>query len=417
MYYRIIILALLFFPVPGKTSSPIFDYSPMEISDALPVQFWLTGCETFNEHQAAGVHHVCFCQPWECDDEIKLQFTDTPGSDFSLLLYSDEETLLDSMDFDEVSSGVYQITFIPSETSPEVCNRLIQLRIQQNAGFQGVTLPDLDEWLNDGGASTAWTTGAAPSINTTALGVTSEMLYTDYAFIPGNQYSISAQYTNTANTVGLFNIFILDASNNVLFSLNDPGASSGVNNTSELVFTATSDSTRVAVSLTFAGSTNTTTLNSVSASMQLGSDTMIAKSDCLDIREHPESILLKYSNHRNFAGLKYEISSPEEEFFIRIPSVFYHERYPEEDEVMELSSSLATLNGTVRKQRRMDTDYMPYYMHEKIKLILKHQTLEIYNRAWVKQEAYEIIEGDKRWPVKMARVWLSERDFVHRNIL
>lgn len=416
MYHRIVILALLFL-VPGKSNSSIFLRSPMEISDALPVQLWLTGCETYNEHETPGVHHVCFCQPWECDDEIKLQFTDAPGSNFSLLIYDDQEQPLDSIDIDEISSGVYQVSFIPSETSPEVCDKLIQLRIQQNAGSQGISLPDLDEWLNDGGAGTPWILGINPSIDTTVLGTSSERLYVDYAFTIGVEYTIIVNFTNTNGTAGLFTVGVSDSSFNVQFSESTSAAGAGANQSDPLIFVATADTTRVYMSLSFVGSTNTTTINSTAATEQTGSDVIVAKSDCLDIKDHPESILLSYSNHRNFAGIQYELSSPEEIFYIRIPSVFYHERYPEEDEVIELSSSLVTLNGTVRKQRRLETDYMPYYMHEKLKLILKHQTLEIFNRAWIKQEAYEILEGDKRWPVKMARCWLSERDFVHRNII
>lgn len=417
MYHRIIILALLFLS-PGKSNSAIFLFSSMQFSDALPVQFWLTGCETFNEHHAAGVHHVCFCHPWNCDDEIKVQFTDIAGNNFSLLIVDMADNLLSEIPIEEVSSGVYQTAFTPSETSPEVCNQLVRLRVQQNAGFQGVPAPDLDEWTSSGDFLLApWTTGAAPSVNTSTLGTTSEGLIVDYPFVVGLTYRISVNFTNTANTFGLFFVSVTDGSNVVQFSDSKSGALSGANVSDVLEFIATADTTRIRISLQFLGSTNTTTITGVTIAEQLGSDSFVAKTDCLDIREHFESILLTYSNHRDFAGLKYTLSSPEETFQIRIPAVFYHERYPEEDEVIELSTSLATLNGTVRKQKRLDTDYLPYYFHEKLKLILKHQTLSINNRAYVKQEAYEIIEGDKRWPVKMGRVWLSERDFVHRNIL
>jgi hypothetical protein len=119
----------------------------------------------------------------------------------------------------------------------------------------------------------------------------------------------------------------------------------------------------------------------------------------------------------NFAGLVYVGSSPEPEFYIRVPAIFFHQRFPEEDEVMELSTSLATLNGTLRKQRLLDVDYVPYYFHEKLKFVLKHQTVTIFSRQWVKQEVYEIVEGDRRWPVKKAKCWISEKDFVHRNVL
>lgn len=146
--------------------------------------------------------------------------------------------------------------------------------------------------------------------------------------------------------------------------------------------------------------------------------TDIAKSDVQDIQiSHQDTILINYYNHRNFAGLVYSDSSPRTEFNLRVPATFYHQRFPEEDETMELSTSLVNLNGVIRRQRLMDTDYMPYYMHEKIKLILKHQFITIFDKEWVRQDPYEIQEGDRRWPVKKAKCWISEKDFVHRNVL
>jgi hypothetical protein len=65
----------------------------------------------------------------------------------------------------------------------------------------------------------------------------------------------------------------------------------------------------------------------------------------------------------------------------------------------------------------MDTDYMPYYMHEKIKLVLKHQFVSIYNKEWVKEAAYELSDTDRRWPVTKAKCWITEKEFVHRNVL
>lgn len=389
----------------------------MQFSDALPVQFWLTGCETFNEHQAAGVHHVCFCHPWNCDDEIKVQFTDIAGNNFSLLIVDMADNLLSEIPIEEVSSGVYQTSFTPSETSPEVCNQLVRLRVQQNAGQQAVSLPDFTEWQNTG-TGTAWTTGANPSVSVTT-GNISQILWVAYAFVPGTEYTLEINYDAVDGAFSQIATSIFNDSFVEQFGTGvDVIGGTGPHTTETLTFTATADTTRVGVRISAGGFSGVTvTLDTTLLTITAGEPSFVAKTDCLDIREHFESILLTYSNHRDFAGLKYTLSSPEETFQIRIPAVFYHERYPEEDEVIELSTSLATLNGTVRKQKRLDTDYLPYYFHEKLKLILKHQTLLINNRAYVKQEAYEIVEGDKRWPVKMGRVWLSERDFVHRNIL
>lgn len=129
----------------------------------------------------------------------------------------------------------------------------------------------------------------------------------------------------------------------------------------------------------------------------------------------PNTILIEYYNHLNVFGLYY--SELEPKFQIRIPAIFFHQRFPEEDEVMELTSELVTLNGSMRRQRLLDTDYMPYYMHEKIKLILKHQYVSIYNKLWTKQESYDIQDGNRMFPEKKAKCWLSDKEFMQRSVL
>lgn len=413
--FKIIILALLFL-TPGKTSS--FNFPLMLISDALPVQFWLIGCATFNEHEAAGVFHRCFCAPWECNDDIKVQFTDDPSQNFSLEVYNSEGGLLGSVDFEEAYIGVYEATLNLGQDSPDVCDQLIQLKIKRDQGLQGVSLPSLSGYANTGGAGDPWSLSSTPSIATTFFGTTSEGLYADYAFIPGVTYNLTANFTNTNSTLGLLTLAATDGLNVVQFSQTTSGGSAGANISDTLSFVATSDTTRILISLNFSGSSNTTTITAVTGQRSIGDSEIVAQTDCLDIRQnHEESILLTYSNHRNYAGLNYSGTSPQTEFQIRIPSVFFHQRFPEEDETMELSSELVTLNSTLRKQRLLDIDYIPYYFHEKLKLILKHQILTVFNRQWVKQEAYEITEGNRQHPLKKGKVWLSEKEFVHRNIL
>lgn len=427
MYLKIIILAIIFSLSLGETSSRNFLNSAMQISDALPVQFWLTGCATFNEHFAPGVHHKCYCAPWECDDEIKIQFKDDPSQNFSLEVYDIEEQLLATFPFDEVLVGVYEFDLNLAEDSPDVCDQLIKLKIKRNQGLQGITLPALNTWssvLIDAG-DVAWTIAASPNVTLPGNGPfppnsqKSEILFVDYAFIPGVTYNITFNRTRTHHS-GSSNprtstLMILDSSNNVQFFENH-GDDPGVNSTL-ISFIATSDCTRIGFKHN-SGSNVTINADSVTGQRTVGDAETVAHTDCLDIRQnHEQSILLTYSNHRNFAGLVYDNSSPEVEFNIRIPAIFYHQRFPEEDEVMELSNELVTLNGTVRKQRLLDIDYIPYYFHEKLKLILKHQLLTVFNKQWVKQEVYEITEGNRQGPLKKAKCWISEKDFVHRNVL
>jgi hypothetical protein len=144
-----------------------------------------------------------------------------------------------------------------------------------------------------------------------------------------------------------------------------------------------------------------------------------AKTDCLDVKsEHECTQLITYSNNRNVFGIYYEDRSPEVEFNLRIPAIFFHERFPEEDNISELSDSrIITTSSVIRAQRLLDTDYMPDYMHRKIMLALKHQFVTIGSQQWTKQEPYEKIEGDRRWPVKKAKCYLNERTFVQRNVI
>lgn len=288
MYHRIIknsYIAVLFL-----TGSYHFIFLLMVLSDAQPVQFWPIECDTFNEHRSPGVHHRCFCQPFNCDDEIVIQgavdIDSSPPTpdDYSISIRNEggSEILNVPLDVQEVDDKfVYSASIVPSAVSPDLCDRLVNMVI-----------------------------------------------------------------------------------------------------------------------------TNDTTV------------TTIAKSDCLDIREdHPVTVLATYYNHRNFAGLIYQNSSPQQQFNLRIPAVFYHQKFPEQDETIELSTSLVMLNGDIKRQRLLDVDYAPYYFHEKVKLMLKHQFVIIYNKQWVKQDAYEITEGERRWPVKKAKCWISEKEFVHRNVL
>jgi hypothetical protein len=116
-------------------------------------------------------------------------------------------------------------------------------------------------------------------------------------------------------------------------------------------------------------------------------------------------------------GLIYADISPDVDFNLRVPAIFFHQRFPKEEETILLSTSMVSANSVIRRQRLLDVDYVPYYFHEKLNLILQHQFVNIYSREWVTQEAYEIVEGNRQWPVKKGKIYLSEKEFVMRNVL
>lgn len=394
----------------------------MVFSDAQPVQFWPVECDTYNQHVHDGVFHRCFCQPWNCDDPITIQFTDLAegsppvGDDFALSIRDESGDELYSMPFDK--------------------SVLLQL----------AALADAD----NSGSGTDWTIDADPSVLTSAtskilrLAIQGTQANVDYEF----HYDIS-KINSLAFTDGTINIKMYNSSMAVIdeFTIDVTGALPD-DFTGTITFLGSDEiPAYIGVNTVVLASGNfTTTVNELTLLTEpveyftydisfvpselspelcerlvsfmvinTTTDTEVYKSDCQDIAQsHKNSFLIKYYNHVNYAGLVYD-NGPE--FSLRIKAIFFHQRFPGEDEVMELSQSLLTLNSTLRKQRLLDTDFMPYYMHEKIQLILNHQFVTIYNKQWTRQEAYEVQDGNRMYPEKKAKCWISEKNFIQRNVL
>lgn len=154
-------------------------------------------------------------------------------------------------------------------------------------------------------------------------------------------------------------------------------------------------------------------------SISISSSVLMAKSDCVDIKEdHKETTLITYSNNRPFASLNSSVGTPDHAFNLRIPSVFFKERFPEESEILQLSNSRSIqINAQVKAQKLLNVGPMPFYMHRKAKLALTFQYVTIDGQDWVKEEAYEVAETKRTHPLSKAQCWLTEKDTIYRNIL
>jgi len=109
----------------------------ISISDAIPVQFWLNGVESFNIKDEPGIEHQCFFQLFNADDEIRIQLTDDTLLEYKLEVQDDDGVVLVTLDFDEVDTGVYEVILIPEDES--ILNEFIKLVIKSGSG-------DLDDW-------------------------------------------------------------------------------------------------------------------------------------------------------------------------------------------------------------------------------------------------------------------------------
>lgn len=409
----IAIFALVFL-VACDTINPVCQNS-VTISPASPVQFWPVDCQTFNEKEVCGIYHRCYCQPWQCDDEIIIPGTTTDGGDFELQILSELGAVIDQIPFTQVE-----------DTSANVVG-------------------ELDNYENEGGGGTAWTPGDAPTVTIPSIG--SSQRYSDQINLKAGNYEVTYTVTFQGDTTSLLR-FYKNGSLVETVTLHIAGFdSSPLTDTKAFTLDEDIDTVTLVAISSAVGSPRTVTINELdvlkltyiySASfvpsdlgicdekIQLkviqtdGSpDVEDQRSDCLDIREtHECTNLIEYSNNRNYAGIIYTDVSPTPSFFIRVRSIFYKEQFPQEDFVMELTSGILKTSGVVTAQRKFKVDRVPYYMHKKLILIFEHQTILIDGVYWTKQEKYELIDNDRETTsMEKGEVLLTMRDFVQRSVL
>jgi hypothetical protein len=384
----------------SKCDSEFVTYSP-----ANPVEMWPSDCETYNEKEVCGIFPKCYNQPFNCDDTIPFQITDDLGDDFALVIENEDGDEIDRIEFSQyVDAG-------------------------------GNIFPELDEFVNES-IGTSWTLGAIPSV-TINVGQSKSLVHVIPEQAAG-VYDVSYQVDKPAGEIAFALLFLNDAEEVLgTISLQNGSNTDSVTITGKftrihfrvLDLESGSDTFRVysasMILKTFSYYTSfvpsdlsicdrhiRTKIVNVTASPEVEE----MKSDYLDIQEdHQCTNQIEYTNNKNVLGLIFEQVSPVPTFYLRVHSVFFHERFPTEQFSMELTSGYERLSGSIKAQRLFETDYLPYYMHRKLQLIFMMQSILIDGFYWTQEEAYQEIESsNKRWPVKMANVYLTQRDFVQR---
>lgn len=383
----------------------------MIISDGLPVQFWLSECDTFNEQEVEGINRACWCAPWQCDDEINLQFRDEPGGSFNLLVKDSEGDLLAELPFEETQSGVYAASIIPDDE--DICNERIQLLIVGGSGVELLSNPDfvaaLTPWTSESGPNANWAWNAGEYA--VATGTTDNIIqpfaskaagiyvFEFRSFSEANGYTIVIEVFNSAVLVQqVVNEVLADGS---LQTRRRVVEVTGTFNTIKIRMVPPSGSP--AFQLHFAG---------------MQTVTEFAKSDCLHIKTlHGGTKLIEYSNNRNYFGLVYPDTSPFQTFYLRVPAVFFHKKFPQEARAIERTGSTIITSSKLKKQKHLQVHHVPDYFHEKIILALSHHNVTIDDQQWKKEDAYEKDDGNQHYPLKKATVYLTEKNFLARNVL
>lgn len=362
--------------------------------DANPIQWWLDSEETFNEEDICGVADIEFCQIFGCDDIIKVQRKHTAGLPLVLTIH-DSSVLLDRMNMTEISTGVYEATITPDTYTPALCDKKTLWTIVQDGVFQ-------DQTLNVSGSAGGTVNGTLFDTTTTLTCPRSEKvtikLNATSTLISGGPItgSVTAILKLGTTTVATLNVSLTDTENDSDFDTFD-----GAYDRIELLGVRSSG-------------TGNWALN---ATVVVTREKIIVKSDCVEIKTDVDcTVLIKYTNSENFAGLVYN-SSPAQEFYLRIPAQFWQEDNPQEEEDSELSSgTIVTRRQAIVEKRLLEIGYMPNYMHKKLQLVLMHETITIDGTQWKRRDTYEA-EPVRRYPLKKAQVWLTKYNSILKNTL
>ena len=388
----------------------------MTISNAIPVQFWVNGVETYNEKQICGVEPVCFCQPFNCTDEIRIQFQDTTGIAYSLQILDSNTNELNSISIPEVSSGVYQIELIPANYG--ICDEIIQLKIITeglSVTFDSSLLPA----VNAGGAIPTWTWGSGKANVTLPNNFApTKRLQIPYEFISGSEYTVTFDLDivdggngagATTRIIAYFTDGVTSTNNYTISNLNLGSHA--------LSFSLTATSNWPYLEIIGLADASSSFARVLSLDNILIPTVEHSQSDCLDIKtSHDCTLLLEYTNSEDFNNIVYE-TSPTSEYKLRIPAQFWKEDNPMEQEDSELSNGvIKTRRQSIQQKKYLEIGYMPNYMHLKTQLALMHDTVTIDGSQWKKRDAYES-ESIKRYPLKRANVWLTLYNSIDDNIL
>ena len=393
-------------------------------SDALPVQFWLSECETFNEKEVDGVFNRCFCQPFNSSDEITVQFRNTTGNSYALIAIDEDDVIQFESTFTEVSSGIYQTSF--STGNNDFTDGIIQFLIIDLSVATIMLGPS--GWTDLAG----WTTKTSTQFTLTDLvfqpGPTNS--YINISTSLGDIINFTFDYSLAGTLNGTISIYfyLSDSSNNATSNQVRTQILTGASGTATVTLTATASGARLQIQVGITGGESSSgTVDPLIITIPTGlvlavpDSSILAKSDCISINEdHDETILINYHNNRPFASINSAVGTPDPEFNLRIPAIFSEsdERHPRESEDLTLSNNTSLqLMAEIKKQRPLKVKHMPNYMHLKTLLAVSFQTVTIDNYRWKLDEAYEKAPGNPKFPLKTALCWLTQRDYVLRNVL
>jgi hypothetical protein len=437
------------------------------LSEALPIEFWPIEGQTFNEKVNAYVDSQCFTQEFKCSDNVKLQLVQHP------LDYS-KPVVLKSIDKNGalIQSTNFIKTIFESGSPIKIDNKDITSNPIGTSFFnfdgsnRSTALPF--DFNSPKGLIINYLAGT----NTQAskyLAIKRTDVNASLGWPPGT-YSIRIKASNSSTLNAgngdpiIFSFFGMDNSSvqTSLGSVSTPSTlpfSGFTQSFIDVTFTTTIYWQYLALSITRAGgggtfilrsnidsieitsvnkdlySSNDLTFTASSLAIPICDDSVkfvisvdgidkfksdyIKFSSLIAYNQGYGTLLIAYKSQNNFAGINYPNDGGY--FYLRIPCRFFEQRNNRKQSSLELSNSKVINTSVIMKlQQLITTTLLPDYMHNKIELAIAHAvrgSLLIDGYEWSVEETYERNKQHQKSPMQMAKVWLTRKNHLVRNII
>lgn len=248
------------------------DYADYIFTDGSPAS-WLTALESLIAVE---------------DKYFDISFIKNFVGDFVLRIdkyVADYLTATEDVSYTDQGIGVYRLPITVDAAYDQFCVTVL-------SNIDDQTLPALSTWATR--STTAglidWTTGATPTVSLSG-GISSqessEVLHADYAFVPGNSYTVVVSYTVSAGTLGNLNLYIMDAAFAIQFVEDTLGSQSAGTYQLSITFTATADCTKIGIDGTVNAQVNATIEITAAESTEQVS---VTEEICIDIIESCDAV-------------------------------------------------------------------------------------------------------------------------------
>ena len=319
------------------------------------------------------------------------------------------------------STSVYDAAFIPEDIG--ICEKTVQLFMSYGGPSSRLdfTIPSSSLWINNDsdGTHVSWIIGGSDAHVTLSNFTRSKNLSIPISISNFSnvqvQFDVNVTSTSSTNGSAVFRKAGVNCSNLASFACN-----ATVNHISQ-TFNLTDIPDELIISvLANVPSGGMYTVPQSSVKMFILPGTVVAKSDPIKFSSDiTENTLIRYKSEIDFEGLVYPGDG--NYFSIRVPGAFYHQSFPTTVKSVDIGNSREINTASLQfRAKELDIQDCPYFMHDKILLVLQHAisgSVVINNVEWSFDNSYDLVDDDPMYIFRRASTKLVRRNRVTRNII